>query len=55
MESQPFEKDTSGARSIGRQAVADSPLNRPLKPSPSSEQLVNSAAASQMLPKVPRF
>jgi len=53
MEFQPFEKDTSGARSTGRQAITDSSLNRPLKPSPSSEQLVFSAAASQML--APRF
>jgi len=55
MEFQPFEKDTSVARSTGRQAIADSSLNRPLKPSLSSEQLVFSAAPSQMLHKAPRF
>lgn len=54
MESPSLERDTSGARSINRQAVTDSPLNRPLKPPSSSEQLVFSAAASQML-RSPQF
>ncbi|XP_020267178.1 transcription initiation factor TFIID subunit 12b [Asparagus officinalis] len=55
VESQPFEKDANCVRNTGRQVSTDTSLNRPFKPSPSSEQLALSAAASQMLQKVPRF
>lgn len=55
MESQQSERDTSGAKSTTKQALNDSAIDRSIKPSPSSEQLVLPASASQMLHKITRF
>ncbi|KAJ6826756.1 transcription initiation factor TFIID subunit 12b [Iris pallida] len=55
MESPEVESDPGGTRGNIKQVTTSSALGRPIKPSPSSEQLVLSATGSQMLQKVPQF
>ncbi|KAJ6838519.1 transcription initiation factor TFIID subunit 12b [Iris pallida] len=55
MESQKVESHPGVSRGNMKQVNISSSLDRPIKPSASSEQLVLSATASQMLKKVPQF
>ncbi|XP_010923230.1 transcription initiation factor TFIID subunit 12b isoform X1 [Elaeis guineensis] len=55
MESQLSERDVSVAKGTTKQVTSDSASDHPIKASPSSEQLSNSAIGSQMLHKVHQF
>ena len=55
MESQNPKNGLATKVAAGNQFASESTINRPMKPSPSSEQLVLPASASQMLHKMQRF
>jgi len=56
MDSQQLERDRSGAtKGTMKQNISRSVVDRPIKPSTSSEHLVLHSAASQMMHKTPRF